>query len=213
MSQRFYCLQGIDDVNLKGVFLNSFSESLANEVKRFLDDRNVTIAQTTFGELYQLILNSLTTLFNLQKFKMEFKKSGHFARDCPDKKKSARLIQALAQIEPVDISDIESLYSLHDEPTDAVILSLPYLDCSSDDDPDPYQPRNIVFMINHVSPNVEQALIFEKPHSLGIQPYLRHTATPRPIPHLLPIQPTQLMPLEKVHVLTDVYAKPIPFLI
>ncbi|KAL4556805.1 hypothetical protein LXL04_034968 [Taraxacum kok-saghyz] len=24
MSQQFYCLQGIDDVNLKGVFLNSF---------------------------------------------------------------------------------------------------------------------------------------------------------------------------------------------
>ncbi|KAL9994508.1 hypothetical protein Hdeb2414_s0002g00065751 [Helianthus debilis subsp. tardiflorus] len=31
MSERFYCLQGIDDVNLKQVFLNFFPESLSNE--------------------------------------------------------------------------------------------------------------------------------------------------------------------------------------
>ncbi|GJS01532.1 hypothetical protein Tco_0318040 [Tanacetum coccineum] len=31
MSQRFYCLNGVDDVNLKQVFLNSFLESLRNE--------------------------------------------------------------------------------------------------------------------------------------------------------------------------------------
>ncbi|KAL4588678.1 hypothetical protein LXL04_001571 [Taraxacum kok-saghyz] len=293
MSQRFYCLQGIDDVNLKGVFLNSFPESLANEVKRFLDDRNVTIAQTTLGELYQLILNALTRLYNQQKFKMEFKKAGnplgsacdekhlkikckdqsscdcthtkrtshfknfseketfkprqgfqqrntrdkkkwkfvrkkqtrgrtsdrcfncqkkgHFARDCPDKKKSASLIQALNQIEPVDISDIESLYSLDDEPTDVAILSLPYLDYSSfDDDSDPYHSHNGVFMIHPVPPEVEHPPIFEHPHSFGIHPYPRQSTTPRPIPHLLPIQPTQPMPLAKVHLLTDVYAKPIP---
>ncbi|KAL4582307.1 hypothetical protein LXL04_006854 [Taraxacum kok-saghyz] len=292
MSQRFYCLQGIDDVNLKGVFLNSFPESLANEIKRFLDDRNATITQTTLDELYQLILNALTKLCNHQKFKMEFKKvgnplgaacdekhfkikckdqsscdcrhtkktshfkkisetetfkprqgfqqrnprdkkkwkfvrkkqtrgrtsdrcfncqkKGHFARDCPDKKKSTSLIQALHQIEPVDISDIESLYSLDDEPTDEAILSLPYLDYSSDEDSDPYQPRSSVFMINPVPPNVENPPIFENPHSLGIQPYPRHTTNPRPIPHLLPIQRTQPMPLAKVHLLTDVYAKPIP---
>ncbi|KAL4590379.1 hypothetical protein LXL04_003308 [Taraxacum kok-saghyz] len=137
-------------------------------------------------------------------------KKGHFARDCPDKKKSASLIQALNQIEPVDISDIESLYSLDDEPTDEAILSLPYLDYSSDEDSDPYQPRSSVFMINHVPPNAEKPPIFENPHSLGIQPYPRHTTNPRPIPHLLPIQRTQLMPLAKVHLLTDVYAKPIP---
>ncbi|KAL4579646.1 hypothetical protein LXL04_015802 [Taraxacum kok-saghyz] len=165
---------GIDDVNLKGVFLNSFPESLANEVKRFLDDRNVTIAQTTLGELYQLILNALNRLCNQQKFKMEFKKT----------------VSLL--------------------PTDEAILSLPYLDYSSDEDSDPYQPRSGVFMINLVPPNVEKPSIFKNPHFLGIQPYPRQTTKPRPIPHLLPIQRTQPMPLAKVHLLTDVYSKPIP---
>nr|GFD26798.1 putative zinc finger, CCHC-type [Tanacetum cinerariifolium] len=56
MSQRFYCLNGVDDVNLKQVFLNSFPESLRNEAYRALEAKNVTIAQTTLGELYQLIL-------------------------------------------------------------------------------------------------------------------------------------------------------------
>ncbi|KAL4563654.1 hypothetical protein LXL04_027699 [Taraxacum kok-saghyz] len=215
MSQRFYCLQGIDDVNLKGVFLNSFPKSLANEVKTFLDDRNVMIAKQhwqrnprdkkkwKFVRKKQTRGRTSDCCFNCQK-------KGHFARDCPDKKKSESLIQALNQIEPVEISDIESLYSLDDEPTDDAILSLPYLDYSSDEDSDPYQPRSGVFMINHVPPNVEQPPIFENPHSLGIQPYPRHTTNPRPIPHLLSIQRTQPMPLAKVHLLTDVYAKPIP---
>ncbi|GJV52727.1 hypothetical protein Tco_1448468 [Tanacetum coccineum] len=64
MSQRFYCLNGVDDVNLKQVFLNSFLESLGNEAYRDLEARNVTIAQTTLGELYQLILNALAKLCN-----------------------------------------------------------------------------------------------------------------------------------------------------
>ncbi|TLX66369.1 hypothetical protein E9993_23440, partial [Labilibacter sediminis] len=66
MSQRFYCLQGIDDINLKGGFLNSFPESLASEAQRSLDFRNMTVAQTTLGELYQLILNALAKLCNQQ---------------------------------------------------------------------------------------------------------------------------------------------------
>ncbi|GJZ16361.1 hypothetical protein Tco_0552038 [Tanacetum coccineum] len=37
MSQRFYCLNGVDDVNLEQVFLNSFPESLGNEAYRALE--------------------------------------------------------------------------------------------------------------------------------------------------------------------------------
>nr|GEU83962.1 putative zinc finger, CCHC-type [Tanacetum cinerariifolium] len=51
VSQRLYCLNGVDDVNLKQVFLNSFPESLGNEAYRALEARNVTIAQTSLGEL------------------------------------------------------------------------------------------------------------------------------------------------------------------
>ncbi|GKA55894.1 hypothetical protein Tco_0754966, partial [Tanacetum coccineum] len=52
MSHRFYYLNRVDDVNLKQVFLNSFPESLGNEAYQALEARNVTIAQTTLGELY-----------------------------------------------------------------------------------------------------------------------------------------------------------------
>ncbi|GKB47028.1 putative zinc finger, CCHC-type containing protein [Tanacetum coccineum] len=193
MSQRFYCLNRVDDVNLKQVFLNSFPESLGNEAYRALESRNVTIAQTTLGELYQLILNALAKLYNQKKFLVEFErtgkrlgtscddkylqiiykdksscdcthtkkkfhskifsslsgkprfsrrsskkwkfirmkkqrgrtsdrcficqKRGHFTRNCPDKKRSQALIKTLNQVEPVDVSDLESLYSLDDEPS------------------------------------------------------------------------------------------------
>nr|GEU88583.1 putative reverse transcriptase domain, viral movement protein [Tanacetum cinerariifolium] len=162
------------DVNLKQVFLNSFPESLGNEACRALEAKNVTIAQTTLGELYQLILNALAKLCNQKKFLAEFERtgkrlgtacddkylqikckdksscdcthtkkkflskrfSGHFARNCPDKKRSQALIQALNQVEPVDVSDLESLYSLDDEPSDSVLCTVAYSDLSSDDDSD-----------------------------------------------------------------------------
>ncbi|GJV21839.1 putative reverse transcriptase domain, viral movement protein [Tanacetum coccineum] len=59
---------------------------------------------------------------------------GHFARNCPDKKRSQALIQALNQVEPVDVSDLESLYSLDDEPSDFVLCTIAYSVFSSDDD-------------------------------------------------------------------------------
>lgn len=62
MSQRFYCLQGIDEVNLKQVFLNSFPESLGNEAYRSVETKNITMAHTSLGELYQLNLNALAKL-------------------------------------------------------------------------------------------------------------------------------------------------------
>ncbi|GJR48873.1 putative zinc finger, CCHC-type containing protein [Tanacetum coccineum] len=86
MSQRFYCLNGVDDVNLKQVFLNSFPESLGNEAYRALEARNVTIAQTTLGELYQLILNALAKLCNQKKFLAEFERTGkRLGTACDDK--------------------------------------------------------------------------------------------------------------------------------
>ncbi|GJZ14296.1 putative zinc finger, CCHC-type containing protein [Tanacetum coccineum] len=174
-----------------------FIEFLGNEAYRALEERNVTIAQTTLGELYQLILNALAKLCNQKKFLAEFErtgkrletacddkylqikckdksscdctdikkkfhskrfsslsskprfsrqsckkwkfirkkkqrgitsdrcficqKRGHFVRSCPDKKRSQELIQALNQVEPVDVSDLESFYSLDDEPNARVL--------------------------------------------------------------------------------------------
>nr|GFC45962.1 RNA-directed DNA polymerase homolog [Tanacetum cinerariifolium] len=52
------------------------------------------------------------------------------------KKRSQALIQALNQVEPVDVSNLESLYSLDDEPSDSVLCTIAYSELSSDDDSD-----------------------------------------------------------------------------
>ncbi|GJR07943.1 putative zinc finger, CCHC-type containing protein [Tanacetum coccineum] len=177
-----------------------------NEAYRALEARNVTISQTTLGELYQLILNALEKLCNQKKFLAEFERTGkclgtacddkylqikckdksscdcHFARNCPDKKRSQALIQALNQVEPVDVSDVESLYSLDDEPSESVLCTIAYSDFSSDDDSDTDS--------------------LESDSNFGVHMI-------NPIPHVLPIQEDPPLPLAKVHLLTDAYAKPI----
>ncbi|KAJ9547118.1 hypothetical protein OSB04_019661 [Centaurea solstitialis] len=86
MSKRFYCLNGIDDTNLKHVFLNSFLPSLANEVYRTLETKNITITQTTLGELYQMKISSLQKLCNQKKFLAEFERTGkRLGSVCDDK--------------------------------------------------------------------------------------------------------------------------------
>ncbi|GJX99343.1 hypothetical protein Tco_0356362 [Tanacetum coccineum] len=107
----------------------------------------------------------------------------HFARNCPDKKRSQALIQALNQVEPVDVSDLESLYTLDDEPSDSVLCTIAYSDFSSDDDSDTDS--------------------LESDFDFGVHMI-------NPIPHVLPIQEDPPLPLAKVHLLMDAYAKPIP---
>ncbi|GJZ18950.1 putative zinc finger, CCHC-type containing protein [Tanacetum coccineum] len=100
----------------------------------------------------------------------------------PDNKKISGTIPALNHIEPVDVSDLESLYSLDDEPSDSVLCTIAYSDFSSDDDSD--------------TDSLESDSDFEV-HMIN------------PIPHVLPIQEDPPLPLAKVHLLTDAYAKPI----
>ncbi|GJU98616.1 hypothetical protein Tco_1327887 [Tanacetum coccineum] len=110
------------------------------------------------------------------------KKEVIFARNYPDKKKSQTLIQALNQVEPVDVSDLESLYSLDDEPSDSVLCTITYSDFSSDDDSDTDS--------------------LESDSDFGVHMI-------NPIPHVLPIQEDPPLPLAKINLLTDAYAKPI----
>ncbi|GJS31849.1 putative reverse transcriptase domain, viral movement protein [Tanacetum coccineum] len=93
------------------------------------------------------------------------------------------MIQALNQVEPVDVSDLESLYSLDDEPSDSVLCTIAYSDFSSDDDSD--------------TDSLESDFDFGV-HMINL------------IPYVLPIQEDPPFPLAKVHLLTDAYAKPIP---
>nr|GEY22170.1 putative zinc finger, CCHC-type [Tanacetum cinerariifolium] len=209
----------------QSLFLIYQRNSLGNEACRALEARNVTIAQTTLGELYELILNALAKLCNHKKFLAEFKRTGkclgtacddkylqikykdksscdcthkkrnsilkdfhvslrgHFTRNCLDKKRSQALIQALNQVETVDVSDLESLYSLDDKPSDSVLCTIAYSDLSSDDDSDTNS--------------------LESDSSFGVHMI-------NPIPHVLPIQEDPPLPLAKIHLLTNAYAKPIP---
>ncbi|KAJ0699903.1 putative transcription factor interactor and regulator CCHC(Zn) family [Helianthus annuus] len=53
-------------------------------------------------------------------------KEGHFAKDCKDKRKTQALLEAINSVEPVDVSDIESLYFLDDEPGKRLICTISY---------------------------------------------------------------------------------------
>ncbi|GJZ50585.1 putative zinc finger, CCHC-type containing protein [Tanacetum coccineum] len=223
MSQRFYYLNGVDDVNLKQVFLNSFPESLGNEAYRALEARNKRFLAefertgkrlgTACDDKYLQIKckdkSSCDCTHTKKKFhskrfsslsgkpwfsrrsskKWKFirkkkqrgrtsdrcficQKRGHFARNCPDKKRSQALIQALNQVEPVDVSDLESLYSLDDEPSDSVLCTIAYSNFSSDDDSDTDSLESDsdfgVHMINpipHVLPIQEASHASSIPHT------------------------------------------------
>ncbi|GJZ50583.1 putative zinc finger, CCHC-type containing protein [Tanacetum coccineum] len=237
------------------------NENLWNKEDRALEARNVTIAQTTLGELYQLILNALAKLCNQKKFLAEFERTGkclgtacdskylqikckdkssrdcthtkkkfhskifsslsgkpqfsrrsskkwkfikkkkqrgrtfdrcficqkrsHFVRNCPDKKRSQALIQALNQVEPVDVSNLESLYSLDDEPSDSVLYTIAYSDFSSDDDSDTDSLESDSNFGRHASP------FCRKHHPTHIQ-YQQYKAKTHP--NLLKPSPLWLNP-------------------
>ncbi|GJY92739.1 putative reverse transcriptase domain, viral movement protein [Tanacetum coccineum] len=84
--------------------------------------------------------------------------------------------------EPVDVSDLESLYSLDDELSDSVLCTIAYSDFSYDDSDTDSLESDSDFGVHMINP----------------------------IPHVLPIQEDPPLPLAKVHLLTDAYAKPIP---
>ncbi|GKD53261.1 putative zinc finger, CCHC-type containing protein, partial [Tanacetum coccineum] len=177
MSQRFYCLNGVDDVNLKQLILNALAK-LCNQ-KKFLTEFERTGKRhgTTCDDKYLQIKckdkSSCDCTHTKKKFhskrfsslsgkprfsrrsnkKCKFirkkkqrgrtsewcficQKRGHFVRNCPDKKRSQALIQDLNQVEPVDLSGLESLYSLDDEPNNSVLCTIAYSDFSSDKDSD-----------------------------------------------------------------------------
>ncbi|GJS83600.1 putative reverse transcriptase domain, viral movement protein [Tanacetum coccineum] len=168
----------IDDVNLKQVFLNSFPESLGNEAYRALEARNVTIAQTTLGELYQLILNALAKLCNQKKFLAEFERTRkRLGTACDDK---------YLQIKCKDKSSCDCTHikkKFHSKRFSSLSGNPQFSRRSS---------KKWKF-INSL----------ESDSDFGVHMI-------NPIPHVLPVQDDPPLPLAKVHLLTDAYAKPIP---
>nr|GEY24434.1 hypothetical protein [Tanacetum cinerariifolium] len=114
-----------------------------NEAYRALEAKNVTIAQTTLGELYQLILNALAKLCNQKKFLAEFKRTGKcLGTACDDE---------YLQINCKDKS--------YDEPSDSVLCTIAYSELSSDKDSDTDSLEVIAFFdtgssISILNPNI-----------------------------------------------------------
>ncbi|KAL4628338.1 hypothetical protein ACB092_05G230500 [Castanea dentata] len=74
MSSRYYAFNGMDDVNSKHTFLNSFPEPLGDETLRMMNLQKITLQQASLGEIYQHVLIALEKLCNQRKFLSEIDK-------------------------------------------------------------------------------------------------------------------------------------------
>ncbi|GJY69749.1 putative zinc finger, CCHC-type containing protein [Tanacetum coccineum] len=157
------------------------SQSIADVVASTKTPDVLPIRKKKFLAEFKRTGKRLGTTCDDKYMQIKCKDKGHFARNCPDKKRSQALVQALNQVEPVDVFDLESLYSLDDEPSDLVLCTIAYSDFSSDDDSDTDS--------------------LESDSDFGV-----HVINP--IPHVLPIQEDPPLPTEhKFTSLTDAYAK------
>ncbi|KAK9287735.1 hypothetical protein L1049_016175 [Liquidambar formosana] len=77
MSQCFYTINGMDDVNLKHLFLNSLPEPLGNETLKVMNVQRIPFQATSLGEIYQNLLIALDKLCNQRKFLVEIEKTNH----------------------------------------------------------------------------------------------------------------------------------------
>lgn len=68
-----------------------------------------------------------------------YKKKGHFTRNCPKKARAAHLFQQAKSFADLDLSDIESQFSLEDDYSPDSMLALPYIS-SEDEDEDTSNP-------------------------------------------------------------------------
>lgn len=59
MMKRFYCIHGIDDVNLKQDFLNSFPELFGVEAQKILIVKQGTLQTAFIAQLYKLVRDVL----------------------------------------------------------------------------------------------------------------------------------------------------------
>ncbi|XP_042509130.1 uncharacterized protein LOC122084761 [Macadamia integrifolia] len=67
ITDRFHKIGGIDDENLKQVFLNSMPEPLGADTQQFLKNQNIPLAFCTIGSLYSYALTALDKLCNIKK--------------------------------------------------------------------------------------------------------------------------------------------------
>ncbi|KAL5975382.1 hypothetical protein ACLOJK_019704 [Asimina triloba] len=218
MSARYYLLGGLDDTNIKQVYLNSLPPPLGDDTKRYLAGKNQKLQSTTLGELYTQSLITLDRLCNQKAFlesmqnlgtgftkfcerpdlstkcKTEkvckclthpnkkkppkffkrkkkkfrffkkkpqrgktstlcflFKKSGHYAKDCPNRVKKKKVFkQASILLAQEAFSDLESVLTEEEAPTVDTLLFF------SDTSEDESSESEAMYTIQNPGPNTVQ---------------------------------------------------------
>ena len=74
MTKRFYLVDGVDDPNLKQVFISSIPDVLAKETFRFLSTSRKTLQNTTLGEIFQIVLQAMEKMCSHNTFIQEYMK-------------------------------------------------------------------------------------------------------------------------------------------
>ncbi|KAL4599363.1 hypothetical protein ACB092_11G121300 [Castanea dentata] len=81
MSSRYYSFNGMDDVNSKHTFLNSFPKPLGDETICVINLQKITMQQASLGEIYQHVLIALEKLCNQRNFLSEIDKVHNKLKD------------------------------------------------------------------------------------------------------------------------------------
>ena len=74
MSKKYYQIQGIDEVSLKYVFLQSFPEPLGQQAEIVLKNQAITTQNASLGALYQAVVSALDRLCEQRTFFKQFNK-------------------------------------------------------------------------------------------------------------------------------------------
>ncbi|KAM7473486.1 hypothetical protein LguiB_020729 [Lonicera macranthoides] len=85
MSQRYFLIGGIDDDNIRQIFLNSFLETLVTEVNKLLKLQKQTIHDVTIAQIYDYINDAVDSLCNQKKFFDDIEKTGKMLKESCNK--------------------------------------------------------------------------------------------------------------------------------
>ena len=81
MTQIFYYIGGIDDVNLKQALLTSIPGPLSQETYRQIQTKGKQVATMSLGEIFQNVMLSLEKLCTQQKFLKEIQAASTYLGD------------------------------------------------------------------------------------------------------------------------------------
>ncbi|KAM7518111.1 hypothetical protein LguiB_017073 [Lonicera macranthoides] len=85
ISQRFYVLGGIDDVNLKHIVFHSFPDPLVVEAKKILKIQKSEIKNLTLADIYELFIDSIERMCSQQTLMENIQKNAGRIQDSCNK--------------------------------------------------------------------------------------------------------------------------------